>query len=166
MNHCFPFIRPANEFKRGGVRWGGGRLRLTGCLVMGGMVIFIMRMTLAPPRCPRVWRMLVCPYQVTWMWKQQMMEDLCGLWFRGLYKLYQTVEIGKPQKTCFRCCKGKYVFAKCFKEKIHRKPSSYLKSLLNIPSFHFPYRNWEPNFWQWMLFGELSFHKCSWFECC
>ena len=54
MNHCFPFIRPANEFKRGGVRWGGGRLRLTGCLVMGGMVIFIMRMTLAPPRCPCV----------------------------------------------------------------------------------------------------------------
>ena len=52
---------------RGG-KLGGVRLTLTGCLVMGGMVIFIMRMTLGPPRCSGVCDgRMVCPYQVTWM---------------------------------------------------------------------------------------------------
>ena len=40
-------------------------------------------------------------------------------------------KLANSRKTCFRCCKGQYVLAKCFKEKIHRKPSSYLKSILN-----------------------------------
>ena len=149
---------------------GGGRL--TGCLVMGGMVIFIMRMTLAPPRCsgvcdgcwfvPTKWHGCERVYR-----KQQMMEDLCGLWFRGLYKLYQTLEIGKQQKPCFQVLQRKVCLCKVFQRKDSSQNHQVTWRAFWISPLPISLTEMgNPTSDIGCCLESFSFHKCCWFVCC